>query len=151
MAKQERAIFTNMCMIKDSDGNILIQDRISSNWPGVTFPGGHVEKDESFVESVIREVKEETGLTLLNPVLCGVKQFNTKDNARYVVFFYKANQFTGELQSSDEGEVFWIRPEELTDYNLANDMMDMIKVFETDELSEFYYYKEKDKWKVKLL
>ena len=101
MARSERAIFTNMCMISDGKGNILVQDRRNPDWPGVTFPGGHVEPGEAFVESVIREVWEETGLTIENPVLCGTKQFQTKENERYVVLFYKTNRFSGELKSSD--------------------------------------------------
>jgi 8-oxo-dGTP diphosphatase len=59
MNRNEEAIFTNMCMIYDGD-YILVQDRCSADWPGVTFPGGHVEHGESFVESVKREVFEET-------------------------------------------------------------------------------------------
>jgi 8-oxo-dGTP diphosphatase len=43
-----------------------------SNWPGVAFPGGHVEKGESFTDTVIREVQEETGLTISSPRLCGI-------------------------------------------------------------------------------
>lgn len=105
----EKAIFTNMCMIYDDDGNILIQDRLNKNWPGVTFPGGHVELMESFHDSVIREIKEETGLTIRHPQLCGIKQFQTDQNERYIVLFYKTNEFQGELKSSREGEVFWIK------------------------------------------
>lgn len=41
---------------------------------GLTFPGGHIEKGESFVDSVIREVYEETGLTIENPRICGTKE-----------------------------------------------------------------------------
>ena len=59
---------TNMCMVYDDD-RILVQERINKNWSGVTFPGGHVEEDESFAQSVIREVYEETGLKIENPVL----------------------------------------------------------------------------------
>ena len=103
MARIEKAVFTNMCMISDGHGNILVQDRKNPNWPGITFPGGHVEYTECFVDSVIREVKEETGLTIENPVLCGIKQFQTRDDARYVVLFYKTNRFSGELKSSNEG------------------------------------------------
>lgn len=87
MSRAEQAIFTNMCMIENEKGQILIQDRQKADWPGVTFPGGHVEKGESFCASVIREVKEETGLVISNPVLCGVKQFQTRHHERYVVFF----------------------------------------------------------------
>ena len=92
MAREETAVFTNMCMITDGNGNVLVQDRLNPDWPGITFPGGHVEPEESFTQSVIREVYEETGLTIEDPVLCGTKQFQTKTDARYVVFFYKASK-----------------------------------------------------------
>ena len=146
----EKAIFTNMCMITNGD-MVLVQDRKNPNWQGITFPGGHVEKAESFVESVIREVYEETGLTIENPILCGTKQFQTADDARYVVFFFRADRFTGELRSSEEGEVFWIPRAALGNYPLAPDMMAMVEVMETESLSEFYYYRDKDKWNFRLL
>lgn len=151
MSRAENAIFTNMCMISGPDGRILVLDRRNPDWPGVTFPGGHVEKDESFVDSVIREVREETGLTIENPVLCGIKQFRTDKNERYVVLFYRANRFSGTLRSSSEGEVFWIRREELTDYKLSIDFPDMVQVMESESLSEFYYYQENGNWKYRLL
>lgn len=151
MARKEKAIFTNMCMITDGNGNVLVEDRLNPDWPGVTFPGGHVESGESFVDSVIREVYEETGLTIEDPVLCGVKQFQTDDDARYVVFFFKASQYHGQLHSSDEGKVYWIPREELSKQKLSIDMMDMVAVMESDQLSEFYYYKEDGNWKMKLL
>lgn len=151
MARKEKAIFTNMCMITDGRGNVLVEDRLNPDWPGVTFPGGHVEPGESFVDSVIREVYEETGLTIEDPVLCGVKQFQTDDDARYVVFFFKANRYHGQLHSSDEGKVYWIPREELSQQKLSIDMMDMMAVMESDQLSEFYYYKEDGNWKMKLL
>ena len=150
MAKTEQAVFMNMCMIYDDKGNILVQDRLKKDWPGVTFPGGHVEYTESFTQSVIREVKEETGLDIKNPVLCGVKQFQGIDDARYVIMFYKTNKFSGELKSSHEGKVFWIPREELCNYQLADDMEEMVKVFESDVLSEFYYHKENGKWEFDL-
>ena len=108
MSRAESAIFTVLCMVSDENGNILVQDRNDPDWPGICFPGGHVEPGESFVESVIREVWEETGLTIENPKLCGTKQFQTQKGERYVVFFYKTDRFSGNLKSSDEGEVFWI-------------------------------------------
>lgn len=148
----EKAVFTNMCMIYDDKGNILVQDRLNPNWQGITFPGGHVEKGESFVESAIREVKEETGLTISNLELCGIKQFQTLDDARYIVLFYKTNCFKGELKSSDEGKVFWIKANELNNYQLANDFEKMYEVFTNNNLSEFYYYKnENTNWNIKLL
>lgn len=151
MSRSEQAIFTNLCMVYDGAGNILVQDRKDPDWPGICFPGGHVESGESFVESVIREVWEETGLTIENPKLCGTKQFQTKKGERYVVFFYKTNRYSGELKSSDEGEVFWIPRTDLHKYTLCDDFPDMVKVFEEDDLSEFYYYTENGDWKLKLL
>ena len=151
MARSEQAIFTNLCMVYDDAGNILVQDRKDPDWPGLCFPGGHVEPGESFVESVIREVWEETGLTIEKPVLCGTKQFQTKKGERYVVLFYKTDCFSGELKSSDEGEVFWIPREKLTDYVLVDDFENMVKVFESDDLSEVQYYRENGKLNVKLL
>ena len=151
MARAEQAIFTNLCMVYDHDGNILVEDRRDPDWPGLCFPGGHIEPGESFVESVIREVREETGLTIKNPKLCGTKQFQTRKGERYVVFFYKTNCYSGELKSSDEGDVFWIPRGDLHKYTLCDDFPDMIRVFEEDDLSEFYYYTEGSDWKLKLL
>lgn len=151
MARSEPAIFTNMCMVCRRDGKILVQDRKKPDWPGLCFPGGHVEPGESFVESVIREVREETGLTIENPALCGIKQFQTEANARYVVLFYRADRFSGELRSSEEGEVFWVSREELGQDRLSLDFMDMLRVFESGDLSEFYYYRENGGWEYKLL
>ena len=151
MDRSERAIFTSLCMISDGRGNVLVQDRHADDWPGVTFPGGHVEPGESFTQSVIREVQEETGLTIQHPRLCGIKQFQTDANQRYVVLFYRAEQYSGTLTSSDEGEVFWVRRSELGRYRLPVDFEDMLKVFESDQLSEFYYYRDGEDWAHALL
>ena len=151
MSRAEQVILTNLCMVYDDAGNILVQNRLDPSWPGICFPGGHIEPGESFVESVIREVREETGLTIENPILCGTKQFPTRNGERYVVFFYKTNHYRGQLKSSDEGEVFWIPRADLSKYQMVEDFLDMVKVFEQDDLSEFYYYKENGSWKLKLL
>ena len=151
MSRSEKAIFTNLCMVYDDAGNILVQDRIDPSWPGLCFPGGHVEPGESFVEAVLREIWEETGLTIEKPMLCGTKQFQTDNDERYVVCFYKTNRFSGELRSSHEGKVFWVNRKDLEQYALVDDFMDMVKVFESDDLSEFYYYTENGRWKLKLL
>lgn len=151
MAREEKAIFTVLCMVYDDHGNILVENRKDPDWPGICFPGGHVEPGESFTNAAIRETFEETGLTVSNLKLCGVKQFQTRESARYVVFFYKTNRFSGTLQSSDEGEVFWICRKNLADYHLVEDFLDMVKVMEQDDLNEFYYYKDRDQWGLKLL
>ena len=145
VAKTE-VILTNMCMVY-KDGKVLVQDRLDPKWKGITFPGGHVEKNESFTDAVIREVWEETGLTISSPQLCGIKSWPREDGSRYIVLFYKTDQFTGELISSSEGEVFWADLDTLTELSLASGMEDMLKVFLDDSLSEFYYYRDGDTWK----
>ena len=151
MSRAENAIFTVLCMITDENGNVLVQDRVDPDWPGICFPGGHVEKGEAFTRAAIREVWEETGLTMEDPRLCGVKQFQTKNDERYVVFFYKATRFHGTLTDSDEGKVFWVPRQELETYPAVSDMMSMVKVFEEDDMNEFYYYKDNGSWALSLL
>ena len=151
MARSETVVLTNMCGVYDGQGNILVQDRLDPDWPGITFPGGHVEPGESFTRAVIREVREETGLTIEKPRLCGLKQFPEDDGTRYIVMLYKADQFSGELRSSDEGKVFWIKRRELDQYQLAVSFDQMIRVFEDDQIGEQYCYCDGDAFKRELL
>ena len=134
-------------MVYDGNGNILVQDRVDSSWPGVSFPGGHIEPGESFTLSVIREIKEETGLTVSSPMLCGIKQWTNEKNERYIVLFYKTDKFSGELRSSDEGQVFWIKSDELFNYKLSKDFEDMYRIFENDILQEFFWTQENGEWR----
>lgn len=135
----EQAIFTTLCMVYDDKGKVLVQERSGTAWDGIAFPGGHVEPGESFVESVIREVEEETGYQIKNPMLCGIKQFQTKNHARYVILLYKTNRFTGTLRPSNEGNVFWAEYSQMNFLSLARDMKELISLFNDSEKSEFYY------------
>lgn len=132
------AILTNMCMIQDVlTGKVLVQKR-QKNWKGYAFPGGHIELNESIQESVIREVKEETGLDIENIVLCGIKNFDY-NNEKYVVFCYQTNVFSGELlKMSDEGTLSWMSINELTEENVASTFLDMLPIF-LKEQQELYY------------
>lgn len=150
MAREERAIFTVLCLISDENGNILVEDRKKTDWPGISLPGGHVEPEESFTQAAIREVQEETGLTMKNPRLCGVKQFQQNESTRYVVFFYKATKYSGVLRSSDEGDVFWVGRNDLHKYQVVDDFEEHLKVFDNDELSEFVYEQKNGNWIIKL-
>lgn len=148
MAQKDRTqtvTITNMCMVYQDDA-VLVLDKVNDDWNGITFPGGHVEKDESFTDSVIREVFEETGLTIAAPRLCGIKDWTNEDGSRYMVLLYKTDRFAGELRSSEEGRAFWMTLKDLPDQTLSPDFMDMLKVFMDDKLSEFYYYLHDGKW-----
>lgn len=146
MSKYEKIELTNMCMIYDNNGNVVVQDKINQSWGGITFPGGHIEKQESFVDSVIREVKEETGLIIKNPKLCGIKWWEVKRNKRYVVLLFKANEYSGTLKSSNEGKAFWTKLETLKTLNLAESFDKIIDVFCEDNVQEYIQKKDHGKW-----
>lgn len=148
MSRAEKCILTNMCMIENGK-QVLVQNRLNPNWPGITFPGGHVESAESLVDAVIREIKEETGLTLHQVQLCGIKQFYLADKAtRYLVFLYRSNDFSGEIQSSKEGEVFWLNREELMQQPLAEGFDTMLPIFENPALTENFHYQIDGQWRI---
>ena len=144
----ETVEFTNLCMVRDGD-RVLVMDRKKEDWSGITFPGGHVEAGESFTEAVIREVKEETGLRIASPQMCGMKDW-VEDGIRYVVLFYKTEKFEGDLISSEEGEVWWEDLKELPNRNLSLDIEDMLRIFLEEDLYEFFYYQVGEVWKYDL-
>jgi len=146
MKRTENVELTVLCLIRKGD-EYLLQDRIKKDWKGFTLPGGHVEPGESIVDAVIREMKEETGLTVENPKLCGVKQFPI-GGGRYLVFLFVADRFSGEVTSSEEGTMHWVKKEDLAKVNLVNDFYELLEVMLDENLSEFQYVVEESRWKV---
>ena len=147
MARMEEVELTNMCMVCDGKRNVLVQNKKGDRtWHGWNFPGGHVEQGEFVTPSVVREIREETGLTIENPKLCGIKEFQKEqDGKRFIVFLYVASRFSGELRSSDEGDVFWYPLSELKrSKKLADGFSEMLPVFTSDEISEVFYTKNWD-------
>lgn len=148
MKRTELTELTTLCMIYKGD-KLLLQNRVKEDWKGYTFPGGHVEPGESFVLSVIREIKEETGLTIKNPRLCGIKQFPI-DGGRYIVFLFKTDEFEGCLSDSEEGKMVWTDRAQLETLPLVEDFDELLKVMDSDELTEFQYITHNDEWKIRL-
>ncbi len=146
MKRTEKVELTVLCLIRRGD-EYLLQDRIKKDWKGFTLPGGHVEPGESIVDAVIREMKEETGLTVENPKLCGVKQFPI-DGGRYLVFLFVADKFSGEIVSSEEGTMHWVKKEDLPKVNLVSDFKELLEVMLDEKLNEFQYVIENGIWKV---
>jgi len=190
MHKYEKIELTNMCMIYDNNGNVVVQEKLNKNWGGITFPGGHIEILESFVDSIIREVKEETNLDveidankrytmeyvtdkgtlkqvvlfiakctggeikaqecevndIKHPKICGIKWWEVSKNKRYVVLLFKTNEYSGTLQSSDEGKVFWAKLDELKSMKLAESFDKMLKVFTDDDVQEHIQLKNHGEW-----
>ncbi len=148
MSKTENVELTVLCLIEDGD-RLLLQNRIKKDWHGYALPGGHVERGESFVDAVIREMKEETGLEITNPRLVGVKQFPI-ENGRYVVLLFKATEWLGNVVSSEEGLMEWVEYCNLSSIETVEDLADLLKVMNTPELTEFQYLVQGDEWIVSI-
>lgn len=148
MGKREQCEVTVLCLIY-REGEVLLQNRVKKDWRGYALPGGHVEPGESIVDAVIREMKEETGLTVLAPRLCGIKQFPI-EGGRYLVFLFKTDRFEGELRSSDEGKMEWIPRNAIKNYPCVDDLEELLQVCEREDLTEFQYVVDDAEWKVSL-
>ena len=153
MDRSERVELTVLCLIKDGD-KVLLQNRVKKDWPGYTLPGGHVECGESFVDAVIREMKEETGLTIMKPKMVGIKQFPMKngryEEGRYVVLLFMADQFTGEVVSSQEGKMEWVNRSDICKIHAVDDLEELLQVFDDPNLTEFQYLVDGDNWEAVL-
>lgn len=153
MKRTEQVELTTLCLIRQGE-EYLLQDRIKPDWKGFTLPGGHIEPGESVVDAVIREMKEETGLTIRQPRLCGVKQFprdgSNYANGRYLVFLFTADEFSGEVRSSAEGQMHWIHKNDLDQLNLVADFKELLEVMCCEHLTEFQYLVDGDDWQVRV-
>lgn len=132
----------NMCMITDQQGRVLVLDRLpkpSNAWSGLTFPGGHVEPGETVVASVIREVREETGLTITDVVPAGyIQWYNPDRQSQYFVFLFKTSSYSGEPKGSSEGNVRWMTLNEMLSGKLALNMKQYLAVFQNKDIPQAY-------------
>ncbi len=111
-----------LCYIK-KDGKTLMlyrnkkeNDYHEGKWNGI---GGKFELSETPEECAIREIKEETGLSVKDPELKGMitfPLFDGKDD--WYVFLFVVNNFSGELIDSPEGKLEWIPDDKITELNL---------------------------------
>ena len=143
MERTELCELTILCLIRRGN-EILLQNRLKPDWKGYTLPGGQVEPGESFVDACIREMQEETGLTVLHPQLCGVKQFPSHGH-RYVVMLFRTSEFTGTLRSSEEGEMRWVRRDQIGQYDTVPHLEQLLQVMEQEQKNEFRYTED---WEV---
>ena len=132
----------NMCMITDAQGRVLVQERLpkpSNPWSGLTFPGGHVEPGETVVASMIREVQEETGLTVSNLQNCGyIQWYNPDRQSQYFVFLFKTSSYSGDLKGSAEGNVKRMTLDEMLAGPLAPNMQKYLAVFQNENIPQAY-------------
>lgn len=99
------------------DNRILLQYKApgrfgEGKWNG---PGGKLKPDETPVEGVVREVKEETGLTILNPEQMGHIDFyfGERPEPNWVAYIFRVTDFTGDLTPNNEGELRWWKIDEI--------------------------------------
>ena len=112
---------TTLCYI-EKDGYYLMMYRVKKKndvnkgkWIGV---GGHCEEGESPDECVIRETKEETGLTLHNAQARGLVTFVSNKWEMEYMHLFTSDDFEGEVTECDEGELAWIAKDKITELPL---------------------------------
>ncbi len=128
---------TTICYIEKDEKYLMLHrtkkenDQSHDKWLGV---GGKFEENEGPDECVVREVKEETGLTLLSYKLRGVMTFVSDIWETEYMFIYTADRFEGELTECSEGELLWVEKSKVPDLNLwEGDILFLKKLMEDSE------------------
>ena len=133
----------NIVMIYDSVHNtVLMQDR-TKIWKGGAFPGGHLEIGESIYNSCIREVKEETGLTISNLIPCGLVHWSKKNGRQEFIYLYRTGTFQASSQCN-EGENKWVHINDLTGQQ-PGWFREQLPIFFTNTTPSFHIFMTKDR------
>jgi len=119
-----------MCLIKNKEGQILLQNRVKKDWPGLNLPGGHVEGNEYIINSVSREIKEETGLNVTKIHCIGYYEWlNPSIGRRDLAILFIADEYSGELKSNEEGENAFYDIKEIKKHVLSTDLEKILLLF----------------------
>ena len=106
MARTEKVTFTNMCMISDGRGNVLVQDRLDPDWPGIAFPGGHVERLLENFSNLYCDCSADSGYTALSRDIKYTKKLVETYPDRFVYgrdgFGNKHSELFNDLELSGE-------------------------------------------------
>ncbi len=127
---------TTLCYLEKDDCYLMLhriykkQDINKDKWIGV---GGKFEYGEAPEECLLREVKEETGLTLLQYQLRGILTFVSDMQEPEYIFLYTSNQFEGTLKECEEGVLTWVPKEKIEELNLWEGDKEMFRLLEERE------------------
>ena len=117
----KRSCMTTLCYLETEDSYLMLhrirkkEDVNKGKWIGV---GGHFEEGESPEDCLLREVREETGLVLTSWRFRGLVTFTQEGYGTEYMCLYTADGFSGTLKDCDEGELCWVKKEELSRLNL---------------------------------
>lgn len=117
----EKSPLTTLCYIEKDDKYLMLhrvkkeKDVNKDKWIGI---GGHFEIGESPEECLLREVREETGLTLTGFSFRGIVTFSALGWPAEYMCLYTADQFEGTLTECDEGTLEWVEKDRLMSLNL---------------------------------
>lgn len=112
---------TTLCYIEKNEQYLMLHrvkkqnDINKDKWIGV---GGHFESQETPEECLLREVKEETGLTLTSWRFRGIVTFRTDTFSTEYMCLYTADGFEGELKECNEGNLEWVDKSRIQQLNL---------------------------------
>lgn len=107
-----------MCYIDNGDSFLMLKRNKKENdvHEGLTISvGGKIENGESPEECIIREVKEETNLDIINPTLRGIITFPDFDQGvNWYTYVFTATQYSGKMtEDCNEGELMWVNKEDI--------------------------------------
>ncbi len=85
--------------------------------------GGHIEADEDPYSGALREIREESGLTVAHAQLCGVHHINTGGQVGIMLFVFAADAPSRDVIADErEGTLHWVRLDQLANYDLVEDL-----------------------------
>lgn len=127
---------TTLCYIEKDNAYLMLHrvkkenDINHDKWIGV---GGKFEKDETPEECLLREVKEETGFTLIDYRYRGLVVFISNEWETEYMYLFTSTGYSGDMVECDEGELVWVDKKRLYDLNLWEGDIIFLKLLEEDK------------------
>lgn len=147
MPNRTHRILAVLCYVVHDDHVLMMRRRKQPNLGLWTAPGGKLEWDESPMETCIREMREETGLTILRPELRAlITEVSPVDSYQWLMFAYVVTEFEGEVGATHEGDLAWLPLDQLATYPLPQaDHIFGPRILQWDgKLAQMKFYYDED-------